>query len=180
LAQVAIALAALLYAPYEWRSRPHYRGDCTGAFWGMAWPPPTLQACYAINFPAVAAAYSVTPRWATTCVFHRPDQLVWLTVQDVIFLALVWILWFGVAAVFPLSWKSPTSGTRAFTVIGLLVGCFVSLGIAHFAAYYPTLTYNGPPARHMRPFGLFWAGLLFSYFAGKLAIACRRRLNTQF
>jgi len=58
--QLAMAFAALIYAPYELAARYHVIGDDFMLLgYRSVYPPPILRFAYAINFPAIAAAYSV-------------------------------------------------------------------------------------------------------------------------
>jgi hypothetical protein len=86
LLQIALATAALVYAPSEWKARPHLIGDCTGVGRRATWPPPLLRISYALNFPALTAAYPVRfASWSDNRVFYRREPFIWLSAQDSLF-----------------------------------------------------------------------------------------------
>src|ERR1051326_7701385 len=97
--QIALAASALVYAPYQYRARPHpIFDDFMLLGFRKTWPPPVLRISYAANFPAFTAAYSVQfASWAQRAVIsHQGPQFVYISVQDCIFLASVGVLWYWI------------------------------------------------------------------------------------
>ena len=171
LVQIAAAAAALVYAPYEWRARPHLIGDCTGVGFRQSWPPPILRMSYAVNFPALTAAYPVQfASWSDNRVFYRREPFIWLSVQDSVFLLGVGTLWYGLGAMLDRRFGRGSSVRRlkSLEVIRLTMGCLLAVGVAELAVSYTMLTDTDRPYRQIGPFGLIWALVLFCYFVWKL------------
>jgi hypothetical protein len=176
--QVAAASAALIYAPYQYRARPHPSYDDTYLLgFRQAWPPPILRISYAINFPAVAAAYPVQfAHWSYfTILHHRETPFIWVSVQDSIFLFGVGSLWcwLGTMLDHRLSRESSVRRSKSLAVTGLTMGCLFAVGVGALAIFYTMLTNADRPYRQIGPFGLIWAVVLLCYFVRWLVVVLR-------
>ncbi|MGA3105766.1 MAG: hypothetical protein ABSD53_14895 [Terriglobales bacterium] len=142
----------------------------------QSWPPPSLRVAYAINFPALTAAYPVQfASWSDNRVFYRRDPFIWLSVQDSVFLLAVGALWYGLGTMLDrkLGRRSSIIGSKSLAVIRLTMGSLFAVGVATLAMFYTMLTDADRPYRQIGPFGLIWAALLFWYFGSTLLVALR-------
>jgi hypothetical protein len=145
LAQVAIAIAAFVYAPYQYKALPHPIGDDFVLLgYRKAWPPPILRRSYAVNFPALTTSYSVQfASWADLEVLrHNSPPYVSLSVQQCIFLLSVGALWYWIGAMLDrlVGRRSNARRSKQLTIISLTIGCLFAVGVATLATFYTTLT----------------------------------------
>jgi hypothetical protein len=184
--QIAIASAAIVYAPYEYKARPHPIGDDTNLLgYRKAWPPPMLRMSYALNFPAHAAAFSVQFahslgirfNWDTIPVIYRRDRpFIWVSVEDCMFLITVGALWFWLGEMLEgRARQGVRPKARVLAIIKSLTGCCCALAVAALATFYATLTNADLPLRQIGFFGLLWAASLSWYFGSHLIAALRTR-----
>lgn len=177
LLQILIAFAAFVYAPYQYKSRPHPIGDDTSLV-GLrkAWPPPILRASYAVNFPALTVSYAVQfTDWGVIPVIRRADHpFIWLTVQNNIFLVAVGALWYRLGTMLD-SHVRPLliDSSRALHLLKSVMGCLYALAVAALAIFYVTLTNADLPLRQIGFVGLLWAAILLWYFGSNLKTALR-------
>lgn len=173
LVQIALALLALVYAPYQYRAAPHPSGDDFMLLgYRQSWPPSILRISYAVNFPAWTAAYSVQfARWASREVVHYQDRvLLSLTVQECLFLLSVGVLWSWLGAKLDVHVgrsRAPRSSEK-LNVVSLTMGFAFTAAVAGLAMFYASLTEADRAWRQIGPFGLAWAAALFAHFARKL------------
>lgn len=185
LAQVAIAIAAFVYAPYQYKALPHPIGDDFMLLgYRKAWPPPILRTSYAVNFPAVTASYSVQfASWANFEVvrYNRPPYVSW-SVQQCIFLLSVGARWYWIGAMLDrlVGRRSNARRSRQLTIISLTIGCLFAVGVATLARFYTTLTDADRPLRRIGHFGLAWGAVLLCYFILKLVVVLRTPLRKPF
>lgn len=170
--QIAAAFAALVYAPSQWKTRPHLIGDCTLVGFRQTWPPPILRAAYAVNFPALVASYSVQfASWSDIPVlYNREGPFIWVSVQDGIFLVSVGILWYWLGSILDrrLGGYNEIPRSKPLAVVALLSGCLFAITAATLATLYATRTDADRPYRQIGPFGLVWSAMLLCYFCWKL------------
>jgi hypothetical protein len=178
--QLAIALAALVYAPYELRARYHVVGDDFMLLgYRSVFPPPILRFTYAMNFPAVTAAYSVQfASWATREVVHyQGPPFVSLSVQNCIFLASVGVLWYWIGRMLDQrkcrteTASSPTSSG----MVPLAIGFLFAMSVDALASFFAMHTDADRPMRQIGFFGLVWGVSLLWYFGSSLIAALRTR-----
>ena len=170
--QLAAALAALLYAPYQYRARPHAIFDDSGLVaFQRNWPPPVLRILYAVNFPGLAVAIPVRyARWSDVPLVHRQEPFIWLSVEDTVFLIGVVVLWYWLGTMLDrrLGCRGIRQRSKLITIIGLMIGCLLSLGLGALAVYFTLLTDVLKPYKQIGPFGVMWSALLLFCFARRL------------
>lgn len=176
LVQITAAVAAFVYAPYQYRAGRHAIGDDSGLrIWRQTWPPPVLRMSYAINFPAVAVAYSVQfASWSSWTVFRR-EPFIRLSVQDSMFLLGVGALWYwlGTALDRLLGHRSNARRSKPLTMLGLATGCLFAVGVAALATFYTMATDADRPYRQIGLFGLIWAVVLLCHFVWSLVVVLK-------
>jgi hypothetical protein len=160
--QIMLATAALVYAPYEYKARPHPIGDDFMLLGRrQAWPPPVLRMSYALNFPALTVAYSVQfASWSgRDAVRYRGRPLVLLSVQDCIYLTGVGALWYWLSGKFDRRKRgtTPATGWKSSRIVSLTIGCLFSVGVSALERRCITLTDADRPLRQIGLFGLVWA-----------------------
>jgi len=171
LQQIALATAALVYAPSEWKARPHLIGDCTGVGRRATWPPPLLRISYALNFPALTAAYPAQfASWSDNRVFYRREPFIWLSAQDSLFLLAIGALWYWLGAMLDglRGRRSSVQRSKSMTIARQAIGCVFAVGVVALGTYYSTLSNADRPYRQIGPFGLIWGVTLFCYFVWRL------------
>jgi len=178
--QLAIALAALVYAPYELRARYHVVGDDFMLLgYRSVFPPPTLRFAYAINFPAVSAAYLVQfASRANREVFrYQGSPFVSLSVQNCIFLAGVGVLWYLIGRMLDRRKRAlgKTVRPKSSGLVPLAIGFLFAVGVDALASFFAMLTDADRPMRQIGFFGLAWAVSLLWYFGNNLIRALRVR-----
>jgi hypothetical protein len=178
--QLAIALAALVYAPCELRARYHVVGDDFMLLgYRSVFPPPILRFTYAMNFPAVAGAYSVRfASWAPREVVHyQSPPFVSLSVQDCIFIASVGVLWYLIGRMLDRRKRASETAPSAKSsgLVPLAIGFLFSVGVDALASFFAMLTNADRPMRQVGFFGLAWAVSLLWYFGSNLIGALRIR-----
>jgi hypothetical protein len=175
LLQIAVATAALVYAPSEWKARPHLIGDCTGVGRRATWPPPVLRMSYAVNFPALAASIPVrfAPWSGNPVIYHRQNPFIWVSVDDSVFLLGVGLLWYWLGAKLDRGFGQHKAirCSRLLTVLKLTAGSLFSLGVAGLATLYATRSDADRPYKQIGPFCFIWAAVLLYYFGRKLVLA---------
>lgn len=176
LLQFVAAVAALVYAPHQYKALPHPIGDdfmLVGH--RMAWPPPVLRMSYAVNFPALAASIPVryAPWSDNPVIYHRQNPFIWVSVEDCVFLLGVGLLWYWMGAKLDrgLRQHRAVRSSRLLTVLKLTTGSLFSLGVAGLAIFYATRSDADRPYKQIGPFCLIWAVVLLYYFGRKLALA---------
>jgi hypothetical protein len=96
--QFVFAVAALVYAPYEFRAGPHPIGDdFMMVGYRKVWPPPILRTCYALNFPALTAVvpFRFWGNWSRlNVVRYEGHPSFSFSVEDCMFLTAVFALWY--------------------------------------------------------------------------------------
>ncbi|HSY90545.1 MAG TPA: hypothetical protein VK812_04190, partial [Candidatus Binatus sp.] len=173
LLQLTIALAALVYAPYELRARYHVVGDDFMLLgYRSVFPPPMLRFTYAMNFPAVSAAYSVqSASWAAReAVHYQGPPFVSLSVQDCIFLTSVGVLWYVIGRMLDQRKLRPetTRSSKSSRLVPLALGFLFSVAVGALASFFAMLTDADRPLRQIGFFGLAWAVNLLWYFGSNL------------
>src|SRR5690242_4292631 len=95
--QIVFAVAALVYAPYQYRAGPHPIGDDFMLLgYRKVWPPPILRTCYALNFPALTAVvpFRFCGNWSSRGVVrYQGHPSFSFSVEDCMFLTGVFALW---------------------------------------------------------------------------------------
>ncbi len=173
LVQVALAAAALLYAPTQYRNGPHAIGDDSGlVIWGRTYPPPVTRIAYAVSFPAYVATIPVRfMPWRLTERFHvhREEPLILLDTRDFVFLCAVGVLWYWVGSRLDLFSRRGKVAMRSKTVSTALValGFLFSLCVGALAIFCIMLTDADKPFKQIGPFGLIWSVLLLSFCSWK-------------
>lgn len=178
--QLTIALAALVYAPYELRARYHVVGDDFMLLgYRSVFPPPILRFTYAMNFPAVAAAYSVQfASWAPREIVHyQGPPIVSLSVQNCVFLASVGVLWYLIGGMLDRRKRAPETAqsSKSSGLVLLALGFLFSVAVDALASFFAMLTNADHPMRQIGFFGLAWAVSLLYYFGSNLIGALRIR-----
>jgi hypothetical protein len=177
LLQTALATAALLYAPYQYRAGRHAIGDDAGlVVWRQTYPPAVLRIAYAMNFPALAATYPLrfAGNWAVRPLFRWDDPFVWISVDDAIFLLGVGALWYwvGAGADRIVGWRGSVH-SRALRATGATIGLSIAVGIAVLAVKYSLLTDADRPFKQIGVIGVIWSIVLLCYFSWKLVLVIR-------
>jgi hypothetical protein len=157
--QITVATAALVYAPYQYRARPHpVGGDFNLVGRRLAWPPPILRASYALNFPALTA---VVPfrflSWSRReVVRHQGFFFVLLSVEDCIFLTAVGALWYWLGSKLDRRKRgaSATPASKSLKIVSLMMGFLFSVGVTALASFYVMLTDADRPFRQIGALGL--------------------------
>jgi hypothetical protein len=171
LLQIVIAFAAIVYAPYEYRSRPHLIGDCTLTDFRKVWPPPVLRVCYMLNFPALTAAIPIRlVSWSGRHLveYRGPLYISSLSVDDCMFLAAVGVLWFCLGNMIDHRNRRTAAQPKRSRVVSLIIGLLFSSGMIALAIFYTMLTGADQPFREIGAAGLVWALALFWYFVSNL------------
>lgn len=177
--QIVLATAALVYAPYEYRARPHPIGDDFMLLgYRKLWPPPILRTCYALNFPALTAVvpFRFWGSWSRrTIVRYQGSPFVSLSVEDGMFLTSVFALWYWVGSRLDRQGQATNRVPRAkpTRITALTIGCLLSLGVGTLAAYYVMLTDADRPFRQIGLAGLAWGMTLLWHFVWNLTSALR-------
>ena len=178
LVQIALATVALVYAPYEYRARPHPIGDdFMLAGYRQLWPPPILRMSYALNFPALTSVIPLRfTNWSSRdMVNYQGPPFVSLTVEDCIFLTLVGVLWYLIGSRLDRR-KHATSKvltSKSSRISALTLGCLFAGGVGTFASYCVLLTDADRPFRQIGVAGLAWAVALLWFFASRLITVLR-------
>jgi hypothetical protein len=176
--QIAIAFAAIVYAPYEYKSRPHPVFDDTYLLgWRRTWPPPILRVSYAINFPAHTGTVAVSKipfDWDTPVIHRENHPFIWLSVQDCTFLLAVGALWYWLGSIIDRhSVRVASQRSKVLALVKWTIGCFCTLAVAALAILYVSLTNSDLPLREIGFFGLVWAVILAWYFGSNLTTILR-------
>lgn len=176
--QIAIAFGAFVYAPYQYKLRPHPIYDDTGLLgWRKTWPPPILRMSYAVNFPAFTAAYSVQfASWAPRDVVrYEGPPFVTLSAQNCIFLTSVGALWYWIGRVLDRRTRKlkPTPNPKSMGVLPLTIGFLFSISVGALASFYAMLTDADRPYRQIGFLGLVWAVALLWCFGSNLTAVLR-------
>ncbi len=178
--QMTIALVALVYAPYELRARYHVVGDDFMLLgYRSVFPPPMLRFTYAMNFPAVAAAYSVQfASWAPReAVHYQGPPMVSLSLQNCVFLVSVGALWYLIGGILDRRKRGleETRSSKSSALAPLVLGFMFSVGVDALASFFAMLTNADRPMRQIGFFGIAWALVLLYYFGSNLIAALRLR-----
>jgi hypothetical protein len=178
-AQLMLATAALLYAPYELRSRYHPVGDDFMLLrYRSVFPPPVLRMSYALNFPALAAVvpFRFWGSWSSReAVLYKGPPFLSLSIDDCMFLSGVFVVWYWLGSwvdrrKHPMSRDLKSKWTRIFRPT---IGCLLSVEAGTLASYYVMLTDADRPFREIGMAGLVWAFTLLWYFVGRLISGLR-------
>lgn len=176
LAQVVAAMAAFIYAPYQYKARPHPIGDDSGLVgYRMTWPPPVVRISYALNFPALAASIPVRylPGSAQP-VIYRENPYISLSVDDSVFLLGVGVLWYWLGGMVHRGGREHAVGRSGLArLLRSAAGTVFSLGAAALALFYATRTDADRPFRQVGPFCVVWAAAMLYYFGRNLVLAIR-------
>lgn len=184
--QVAFALAAFVYAPYQYRAGRHPIGDDYMLLgYRKMWPPLILRTSYALNFPALTAVvpFRFWGSWSSRDVVrYQGPPYFSLSVDDCMFLAGVFALWHWLG-----SWldrRKHTSNrvprSKSARVTLLVIGCLLLMGVGTLASHYIMLTNADRPFRQIGMAGLVWAVTLLWFFVCNLMTALRTSSrNTQ-
>lgn len=178
--QIALAASALVYAPYQYRARPHPIGDDFMLLgFRQTWPPPVLRVSYAVNFPAFTAAYSVQfASWAPRDVIrYQGRPFVSISVQDCIFLVSVGVLWYWIGRILDRRKRAPQTAPipKSLGVVRPSIGLLFSVGVSALASFCAMLTDADRPLRQIGFLGLLWAGTLLWHFGSNLIASLRTR-----
>jgi hypothetical protein len=177
LLQIVIALAAIVYAPYEYRAGPHpIHDDFMMARRRQLWPPWALRACSTADFPALAAIipFRFTGGWTVyDVVDYRGHVPVRLSVDDCLFLAAVGLLWYCLGGMIDRRKRDEIVRPEWSRIVGLIIGCLFSEGVLVLAGFYATRTDADRPFREIGFAGLAWAIALTWYFVSNLLRALR-------
>jgi len=178
LLQLAVALAALVYAPYELRARYHVAGDDFMLLgYRQAWPPPILRTSYALNFPALTAVvpFRFWGNWSSREVVRYQGPLFFsFSVEDCMFLGGVSVLWYLIGRVLDRRKQTPeTAPSPKSGAVPLAIGFLFAVGVDALASFYAMLTDADRPMRQIGFFGLAWAVSLLWYFGNNLIRALR-------
>ena len=177
--QFALAVAALVYAPYELRARYHPVGDDFMLLgYRSVYPPPVLRMSYAMNFPALTAVvpFRFWGSWSSRDVVrYQGSPSFSLSVEDCMFLTGVFALWYWLGRRIDRRKQATNRVLRSKSarVTLLTVGCLLSVGFGTLASYYAMLTDADRPFRQIGIAGLVWAVTLLWYFVCNLMPAFR-------
>jgi hypothetical protein len=177
--QVAAAVAALLYAPTQYRSGRHAIFDDAGLrIWRATYPPPVTRIAYSMSFPALAATIPLrfAPSWVSPKFeVYREQPLIVLDTDDFVFFAAVGVFWYWIGAKADRYFAAHQRSERSKTVnVGLAAtGFLLSVGVGVLATYYTMLTNADKPFRQIGPFGLVWSAMLLVYFSWNLVCPCK-------
>ena len=181
LLQVAAAIAALLYAPIQYRSRSHVTEDDAGLrIWRATYPPPVLRVTYSISFPALAATipFRFLPSWAIPDLeFFREKPLIILTTDDFLFLAAVGVLWYWTGAKADRYFLGGQRMERS-KAMGMSLawgGLLVAVGVGVVATKYAMLPDAIKPYKQIGLSGIAWSVVLLVHFCWRLVGLYRSR-----
>jgi hypothetical protein len=142
-------------------------------------PPPILRLTYAMDFPAVTAAYSVQfASWAAREVVHyQGPPVVSLSVQNCVFLAGVGVLWYWIGEMLDRrKCRTETaSSSNSSGPVPFAIGFLFAVGVDALASFFAMHTEADRPMRQIGFFGLVWAVSLLWYFGSNLIAALRTR-----
>jgi hypothetical protein len=180
--QIMVATAALVYAPYQYKARPHPIGDDFMLLgYRMAWPPPILRTSYALNFPALTVVIPFRfSSWSRRHVFrYQGPPFVLLSVEDCIFLTAVGALWYWLGSKIDRRKRVTTEapGSKSLKTVSLMIGFLFSAGVTALASFYVMLTDADRPFRQIGLFGLLWGVALLWYFVSNLMRVLRTALG---
>lgn len=177
--QFAFAVAALVYAPYEFRAGPHPIGDdFMMVGYRIVWPPPILRTCYALNFPALTAVvpFRFWGNWSRlNVVRYEGHPSFSFSVEDCMFLTAVFALWYWLGNKLDQRRQAANGVLRSKSaqVTLLMIGCLLSIGVGTLAAYYLMLTDADRPFRQIGMAGFVWGVTLLFYYVRELTAALR-------
>jgi len=165
LMQVLLAIAVMLYAPYEYRIAMQNAHAYGNSEWRAKHsPPPSERIASAINFPAMTLNYP-SRNWGRTVYQHT---YIILAVHDftyVVWIAVFWT-WLGrqVDQRLARSWMKNYS--RCLAVIESSLGIILGLLCAAYALSMLVSSDRSAPLAEIAVGGLVWAALLIVLFGG--------------
>jgi hypothetical protein len=177
--QFVFAVAALVYAPYEFRAGPHPIGDdFMMVGYRKVWPPPILRTCYALNFPALTAVvpFRFWGNWSRlNVVRYEGHPSFSFSVEDCMFLTAVFALWYWLGNKLDQRRQAANGVLRSKSaqVTLLMIGCLLSIGVGTLAAFYLMLTDADRPFRQIGMAGFVWGVTLLFYYVRDLTAALR-------
>ncbi len=177
--QIVFAVAALVYAPYEYKAGPHPIGDDFMLLgYRKVWPPPILRTCYALNFPALTAVvpFRFWGNWSSREVVRYVGHPFFsFSVEDCMFLTGVFALWYWLGGRLDRKRQAANRvpGSKSARVTLLTIGCLFSMGVGTLAAYYLMLTDADRPLRQIGLAGFAWGVTLLFYCVRDLTSALR-------
>lgn len=174
--QIVFAIAALAYAPYEYRAKPHpTHDDFMLMGYRKLWPPPILRTCYALNFPALSAVvpFRFWGNWSSREVVVIKGTLLSFSVEDCMFLTAIFALWYWLGSRLDRRREPASVAVRSKwkRVTLLTIGCLLWIGVGTLAAHYLMLTDADRPFRQIGMAGFVWGATLLFYCVRDLTSA---------
>lgn len=177
LVQVALAIAAFIYGPYEYRAGPHPVGDdFMLRAYQQLWPPVVERVSIAINFPAYAAVVPVNfTHWSGELRYNYGRLSILFELQDVLFFCGVGVLWYWLGIKLDRRLESEahvrSPVPKSVAVARMIFGVVFALALGFLA--FELLTSSMRPQMQVGPFGLIWSIALLFHFSRKFVATLR-------